>query len=938
MKNKIFNLLTIVILAAAQFTFAGCSESSGKSVIPAGSKLGTMSAYVFNAAQNAAVLTSDATGTITDNTVSVTVPYGADVSALVASFTASGSATVNGTAQTTGVTANDFTLPVSYAITAQGATTQDFVVVVAHAPNTACDLTAFSINGRPGVIDQGAHTIAVLLPFGTATTALVPNFSATGVTVQAGPSNTTQTSGVTAVDFSSPVTYRVVASSGTVKQYTVTVTLDSRRLFVTNNQVLSMVSSGNLIYIGGSFTMVGPNTGGGAPLDTTTARLPASLLAMSQPNSTVRIAIPDGNGGWYIGGDFTRIRGAARTYAARINADGSLHAWNPNANGSVYSLALSSDGNSIFVGGAFNLIGGQLRNSLAKLNTTTGAADATWNPGPNNIVRSIAVSGSSVYVGGDFSSTIGGQSRNFLAKLSDSGTGAADAAWDPSPNSTVYSITVSGSSVYVGGFFNGSTSIGGQSRNRLARLSDSGTGAADAAWDPSPNGLVRTIVISGGSVYVGGDFAGTIGGQSRNYIARLSVSGTGAADADWDPNANASVYSIVVEGDIVYAGGYFTTIGTMNRNYIAALDGAASSTGAATSWDPMANQAVLTLALTGSTVYAGGTFTGIAMTARNYITAVDGSGYPTSWDPGANGVVRSVAVSADSQSVYIGGDFYGSVGGQIRHFLAKVSASTGLADADWNPNPNGNVYSIALSGSSVYVGGSFNGSIGGQTRAYIARLSDSGTGAADATWDPNPNTTVRALAVSGGSLYAGGDFIGTIGGQTRPYIAKLSGSGTGAADPAWDAGSNNSVYAITVGSDSSVYAGGTFTNLGGGARSFIAKLSGATGAGDASWTVNTCNSFVFALALSSDGTQLYAGGSFSAIGGQSRYSIARLATSDGTAGAWDPNMNTTVYALGVLDGAVFAGGGFYASGPAFAYSTNYCALIDPVSYSIWSYR
>ena len=43
--------------------------------------------------------------------------------------------------------------------------------------------------------------------------------------------------------------------------------------------------------------------------------------------------------------------------------------------------------------------------------------------------------------------------------------------------------------------------------------------------------------ISGTSVYAGGYFT-SIGGQTRNYLAKLSSSGTGAADATWNPNAN----------------------------------------------------------------------------------------------------------------------------------------------------------------------------------------------------------------------------------------------------------------------------------------------------------------------------------------------------------------------------------------------------------------
>ena len=74
------------------------------------------------------------TGTIIDQnaqTIAVTVPYGTAVTNLVASFTTSGAVVaVNSTPQTSGTTANNFTNPVTYTVTAADATTQDYTVAV----------------------------------------------------------------------------------------------------------------------------------------------------------------------------------------------------------------------------------------------------------------------------------------------------------------------------------------------------------------------------------------------------------------------------------------------------------------------------------------------------------------------------------------------------------------------------------------------------------------------------------------------------------------------------------------------------------------------------------------------------------------------------------------------------------------------------------------
>jgi hypothetical protein len=72
-----------------------------------------------------------ATGVINGLEISVTVPMGTDVTVLVATFTHTGaSVAVDGTAQTSGVTANDFTGSVTYTVTAADASTQEYVVTV----------------------------------------------------------------------------------------------------------------------------------------------------------------------------------------------------------------------------------------------------------------------------------------------------------------------------------------------------------------------------------------------------------------------------------------------------------------------------------------------------------------------------------------------------------------------------------------------------------------------------------------------------------------------------------------------------------------------------------------------------------------------------------------------------------------------------------------
>ncbi|RYZ52465.1 MAG: hypothetical protein EOO14_16715, partial [Chitinophagaceae bacterium] len=178
--------------------------------------------------------------------------------------------------------------------------------------------------------------------------------------------------------------------------------------WVANGTVNTIVQSGNTVYLGGDFNMLGPNAPNGTAVDGATG---VPNLSFAKPNNFVRTAVPDGSGGWYIGGDFTEVGGQARNRLARINSDGTLHAWNPNAGSSVSAMAIA--GSTVYVGGAFTSIGGQARFRLAAIDATTGTATA-WNPNASGTVSAIAVSGSTVYAGGAFT-TIGGQTRNRLA-------------------------------------------------------------------------------------------------------------------------------------------------------------------------------------------------------------------------------------------------------------------------------------------------------------------------------------------------------------------------------------------------------------------------------------------------------------------------------------------------------------------------------------------
>jgi hypothetical protein len=150
-----------------------------------------------------------ATGLINEaaKTIGVTLPFGTNLTNLIATFTTTGiDVKVGATVQTSGSTANNFTDPVQYIVTAADSSTATYTVTVTVATTSAKAITAYSFvgfTGAIGVINEAAKTIAVTVPFGTNLTNLIATFTTTGTVVRVG--TTVQTSGSTANNFKNTV-------------------------------------------------------------------------------------------------------------------------------------------------------------------------------------------------------------------------------------------------------------------------------------------------------------------------------------------------------------------------------------------------------------------------------------------------------------------------------------------------------------------------------------------------------------------------------------------------------------------------------------------------------------------------------------------------------------------------------------------------------------
>ena len=403
-----------------------------------------------------------------------------------------------------------------------------------------------------------------------------------------------------------------------------------------------------------------------------------------------------------------------------------------------------------------------------------GGSDTAFNFGSEDIPLNVGVNVIEVKV-----TAQDGTVRTYTLSL----TRTVPAAGDPdfleafgSGYSGVYAVaTQPDGKVIIGGYF---YSVLGVQRGNIARFHVDGT--LDTSFDPYANNTVESIAVQAdGKILVGGSFSalqpnGAASPIARNRIARLNADGT--VDASFDPNADATVYSMALQADgKVLVGGDFSTLQPNGagvataRNRIARLnaDGSLDS-----GFDPRANNQVASVVVQeDGKILLGGAFTSLQPNGmgatRYYIARLNADGTVDSgFNPWASNFVSGIALQADGK-VLLGGDFAGfrpngAASITTRNRIARLNAD-GTVDANFNVDANGRVSSVAVQADGkILLGGSFytvrgHGALSATERNRIARVNANGT--LDASFNPNANGSVHEIAVQAdGKILLGGDF------------------------------------------------------------------------------------------------------------------------------------------------------------------------------------
>ena len=132
-------------------------------------------------------------------------------------------------------------------------------------------------------------------------------------------------------------------------------------VYRTSASVFNITSDRGKYYFFGDFTNLAINNGREVILDTGTHNIKTS--ENWKVNGPVYTAIPDDNGGFYIGGSFSKIGVLNRRNLAHIDSSGKPTTWNPNVKGNVLSLFKRND--TLFFSGDFTYVNKKRRYCFA---------------------------------------------------------------------------------------------------------------------------------------------------------------------------------------------------------------------------------------------------------------------------------------------------------------------------------------------------------------------------------------------------------------------------------------------------------------------------------------------------------------------------------------------------------------------------------------------
>ncbi len=530
-------------------------------------------------------------------------------------------------------------------------------------------------------------------------------------------------------------------------------------------------TASNSIYVSGLFrTVKAHNTGGGAVFNKN------GHLLNHSPQFTGRAmsSVSDGNGGFYVGGNFSQIGNARIHYLAHIQADGHVdesfrpvmagsvaklakvnnklyavvgyrvqqidllsgltnHNFNLSATGPIYALAATPRG--VYIGGIFRGVNGHQLFALAKASPDDGSLDLRFPRWAVGGVRAIQVAdGDTVFASGYYTDERGVRiaTVNKYNELTD----------QIDPDFTLKDIPVKVMTADHDWLYIDRMRTSHPFGSHVERFNIH-TGEKDQGYiTPFINTNVQKIILSDNYVYVAGGFT-QIDRQPHRYIFRYNQQ-TREVDQSFKPEVNQRLFTASVSSDRVFVGGYFTTAGGLSQAYLAKFD---LITGAVDkAFHPSINYPPAAMAIYGDDLYLGGAFTRINgqkayMMARVSKHTGDrlGNNFPMS----PNKPIYTMKVK--DGYLYVGGAFTNISRSNGTKYLARYNLLSNTYDRHFKLGLDNPVWAMAFADDALYVGGQFTDYLRKYNTLSGRRIN---------AFVPMVNHRVYSLAYDEGTIYA----------------------------------------------------------------------------------------------------------------------------------------------------------------------------------------
>lgn len=680
-------------------------------------------------------------------------------------------------------------------------------------------------------------------------------------------------------------------------------------------QAMDIAAEGTA-YLGGTFTQASSLATHGMVVDSTTGEPENRFPPI---HGTVSAAASDGAGGWYVGGQFTRVDNLTRYNLVHILGNGDVDPnWHPEVRigfgdeNRAHINALIVAGTNVIVGGLFDNVSGFKRGNLAAI-SATGEVVPWDDVGADEEVQTLAASGDTVFVGGQFA-RVENQMRQFVAAvaLSDGSllSWNTDSAFkQPQSYSypTVSALAVADGILYVGGIFD-------LADDRQSLFALSTTDATLQSWAPRIRNEVyrgraeiSSLSVAGKVVYVAGSFT-HVNDISWPNVAALAIDDGSTLLMSWKPvDANqyfsnsAFIRSLSVSGGIIYLGGWSRYAAIPNDVIAVEPNGNRHPKLSATGFSPGPINVVVAA---GNQIFIGGGLGYYHSQPRKRLAAYTADGNLLPWNPSIDDQNTGPATAVDalrlsSDTVYVGGHFESISDTPVRNLAAlnRISGTLEWSPAlEWNPPLDyytRSVSALVVHGTRLYVGGNF-ATVDGASRHGLAafdnhRLLDWGTqlmvnttgGYVTTlhTWDSS--VLVSASDSSNVPDFFVADQAGNRGAWT-PTITRTSVSSF--------ATSNNAVFLALSPPTSTVMA------------------FNKTDASKLSWVANPNDHQYLKLFYSND--VLYFAGKFSSVSNETRHHLAAARVPGGAVLDWQPHPNAPVKAISSYQNKIYVGGDF----------------------------